>query len=366
MKYIRVMFGNASGAKEGLELELDKVNIAPSWNKDGKTPEEMGGFNFTTEEYILRWLIRGNMVYDVEIPKDAEVVSLDSSSAKQSIYRTNKIILHHPRKVTDEMALDFYHKSKLEEKAYYKAMAGVAILGYRKTMMEILKDKVNQDNIDIVLSEINDFVKPENATASKYVEKHNVYEEMMEYLLEIKSDLFISRFVDKCEYIHKISNDKVINITGESGSGKSYYRELHYNSSDYILLDTDNIFSNKECNEYELVIRNIFLDKYHFEDDVTIYHFDTLYEEIINCFKDSGKTIVIDSAQFRNLKDLSLLKGELIVIRTSIEKCYERCISRYISRNGQDIDKYKERKKNMFSWYKGLNQFLERVDEYYN
>ncbi len=184
MKYVRVLFGNTSGAKQDVVYKIDEVNVATYWNKNGKTPEEMGGFNFTTEEYILRWLIRGNTLYDVEIPEDAEVVSNISDLYPNGIFRSNKIILHNPRMVTDDMALEFYRKSKLPEKSYYKALAGVAIMGYRKTMLEMIKDKVNKDNIDLVLSEINDFVKPENSTASKYVEK-NCYDELLNILKKI-------------------------------------------------------------------------------------------------------------------------------------------------------------------------------------
>ncbi len=30
----------------------------------------MGGFNFSTEDKILRWLVRGDTLYDVIIPED--------------------------------------------------------------------------------------------------------------------------------------------------------------------------------------------------------------------------------------------------------------------------------------------------------
>ena len=50
------------------------------------------------------------------------------------------------------------------------------------------------------------------------------------------------------------------------------------------------------------------------------------------------KIIVIDSAQFRNVKDINILKGTVIVMRTSVDKCYNRCIERY-KINGE---KYKD------------------------
>ena len=47
------------------------------------------------------------MIYDVVVPDDAENIRLEGATV---IYRTNKIILTNPIKVTDDMALEFYKK----------------------------------------------------------------------------------------------------------------------------------------------------------------------------------------------------------------------------------------------------------------
>ena len=179
------MFGVSSSANKDLKYKIDEINIASNWNPMAKEQEAMGGFNFSTEDKILRWLIRGDTLYDVEIPIDAQVIDCPSKSAPHGVFRSNKIILHNPRKITDEMALDLYRKSKLPEIAYYKSLAGCAIRGYRNTCLEIIKDKVNKNNIDLVLSEIADFVSP-------YKDKENdakdleVFAEVMKILNEIK------------------------------------------------------------------------------------------------------------------------------------------------------------------------------------
>ncbi len=59
-KYLKVMFGTISGADSN------------QWNPNSLQAKEMGGFNFSTEDKILRWLVRGDAIY-VEIPEDAEV-----------------------------------------------------------------------------------------------------------------------------------------------------------------------------------------------------------------------------------------------------------------------------------------------------
>lgn len=152
-KFIKVMFGN-KGAN--YEYKIGEVNVANTWNPKAERGREFGGFNYTTEDCILRWLHRGDTLYDVEIPKDAENIKLEGAT---TIYRCNKIILTNPRKVTDEMALEFYKKSNIPEKSYYKALGAVALMNYKNTALAILRDKVNKNNIDIVLEEWNDFIQ---------------------------------------------------------------------------------------------------------------------------------------------------------------------------------------------------------------
>lgn len=184
-KFLKVMFGNKG---VNYEYKIDEVNIAETWNPNTYEPKEMGGFNFSTEDKILRWLVRGDTIYDVKIPDDAEVIDCPSESAPHGVFRSNKIVLTNPRPVTDELAMDFYLKSDLPEKSYYKSLAGVAIRGYRNTSLKIIEDRVNKDNIDLVLSEIGDFVTPyqSSGTAENGVE---VYNEVMSMLNNIKKEV---------------------------------------------------------------------------------------------------------------------------------------------------------------------------------
>lgn len=151
-KYVKVMFGN-KGAN--FEYKIGEVNVATVWNPKAENGRDFGGFNYASEECILRWLHRGDTLYDVEIPEDAENIKVESAT---TIYRTNKIILKNPRPVDDEMALHFYKISSIPEKSYYKVLGVVSIMNYKNTALAILKDKVNKDNIDIVLEEWNDFI----------------------------------------------------------------------------------------------------------------------------------------------------------------------------------------------------------------
>lgn len=156
MKYLKVMFSDES-RYNNFQYRVDEVNCAPSWNPSAKTPEEMGGLNFSDEKHIIRYLHNGDTIYDVEVPEDAEVVAVKGCATPNGVFRSNKIIIRNPRKVTDEMALEFYKKSTIPEDAYPKALGSVSIMDFSKTANEIFNDKVNENNIEYFLLEWNDF-----------------------------------------------------------------------------------------------------------------------------------------------------------------------------------------------------------------
>lgn len=119
-EYLKVMFGENSDADSGVKYKIGEVNIATHWNPKAYNPKDMGGFNFSVEDKIIRWLVRGDTIYKVTIPDDAEVIDCPSESAPHGVFRTNKIILSDPQEVTDSMALEFYKKSNLPTKSYLK------------------------------------------------------------------------------------------------------------------------------------------------------------------------------------------------------------------------------------------------------
>lgn len=175
--------------------------------------------------------------------------------------------------------------------------------------------------------------------------------------------------IDKEPYIKELSNDKIINLTGQSGSGKSYYAKENYNNDNYLIIDTDEIFSDKRflnTNGINKELGLMFRNKYQILPNLS-EDFDLIYKEILEYCKNIDKIIVIDSAQFHCIKDISLLKGTLIVLRTSINNCYNRCIERYLNNKPnatkEEIEKYKEKKKAIYKWYKYTNNFLEKIDK---
>lgn len=182
VKFMKVMFGTKSGASD-FEYKLNEINVADIWNPNETEPDKMGGFNFSTETKILRWLVRGDTIYDVEVPEGAELIDVPHNTTPHGVFRANKIIVSNPRAITDELAMHLYKVSDIPEKSYYKALAGLAIRGCINTCKLLIKDRINKDNIDIVLSEINDFTTPNDYNHGN----QEVFDEVMSILMDIKN-----------------------------------------------------------------------------------------------------------------------------------------------------------------------------------
>lgn len=173
---------------------------------------------------------------------------------------------------------------------------------------------------------------------------------------------------NKSPYIKKLTDDNIINLTGESGSGKSYYAKKHFSGENFIVLDSDEFCGRSldRADKYNIEFYTYLKNKYH-EIPSLFENFDLIYQEITNYFSDTKKTIIIDSAQFRNMKNINLLKGKIIIIRTSINKCYEQCLTRYKilkpHTTDEEFENYKNKKKKIYDWYKSLNDFILKIDK---
>ena len=202
----------------------------------------------------------------------------------------------------------------------------------------------------------------------KEIECYNYTLEKNDFLREYfrKEKLFITYDIDKDPYIKHMTDDFVLNVTGESGSGKTTLTEEYMEEPDCIVIDTDNVFSSRKQNKEEKILYDFLINKYKTLPDLC-QNFDEIYKDILSCFQNSGKMVIIDSAQYRNMKDLSLLKGEIIVLRTCVNNCYERCLKRY-EETHEDVTfeekaEYATHKKNLYKWVHLLNDFLDRLDK---
>ncbi len=184
----------------------------------------------------------------------------------------------------------------------------------------------------------------------------------------ITSDLEIELNIDKEPYIKELTDDKVINITGQSGSGKSTYVKENFNTDNYLIIDTDDLLNEKRFKNSTGINKE--LGKYLRNKYKTLptlgENFDLIYEEILDYCNKYNKIIVIDCAQFHCIKDITKLKGTIIILRTCIDTCYQRSIERYKKTNPnyteEELNNYSKKKKTIYTWYKGTNEFIKKVD----
>lgn len=361
-KYVRVMDGLKSNAG-GFEYKLDEINIAHKWDTSTLEPEQMGGFNFCTEDKILRWLHRGDTMYDVIVPEDAEIILVDDI---KGIYRANKIIVTNPRKITDDIVIELYKKTTLSNKILAECLVTLLWKNRKEISKYIIKDRVTLENIDEFLNEFVRYAGKDNLSSESGKEIYDI-------LQEIKSPLDISVYVSKEPYQKKLSNDNIINLTGQSGSGKSTYAKEHFDNDKYEIVDTDEILSEerfKSSNGLNKELGIYFREKYKVLPNLS-EDFDLVYKEILEYCKNINKTIVIDCAQFHCIKDKGLLKGQIIILRTDIDTCYNRTISRWINNHKinninyteEELNAFKERKRAIYKWYKYTNLFIEDIDK---
>lgn len=157
MKYVKVIDGIKSNAGN-FEYKIDEVNIAEVWNPKADNPMEMGGFNFSTEEKILRFIFRGDTIYDVVIPEDTEIVEVEHINVPNGVFRANKIILTNPRTITEQMVIDIYKKSTLPEKTYYQCLVTLLYRNYVNAVIYIINDRINEKNVKDAIAEFENYI----------------------------------------------------------------------------------------------------------------------------------------------------------------------------------------------------------------
>ena len=155
-KYYRVIH-TVKDYNDGRRFPIDEIVVSDQKVDLYATDRtKIGGFCISTYECIFRWLIRGDTLCEVKIPEDGKIYKTVSDNG---IYVAEKIILTNPIKIDDNFAMELYLNSTLPENSYFKAMAACAISGYMNTALKVCEDKVNKENIDIALQEVEAFCK---------------------------------------------------------------------------------------------------------------------------------------------------------------------------------------------------------------
>ena len=75
-------------------------------------PGKMGGFNFGTEDKILRWLHRGDTLYDVIIPNNAQVICVDKEKGIHILVGEFARDNSKSKKVMEKLGMTYWKDSK--------------------------------------------------------------------------------------------------------------------------------------------------------------------------------------------------------------------------------------------------------------
>nr|MCR5113027.1 ATP-binding protein [Acholeplasmatales bacterium] len=196
--------------------------------------------------------------------------------------------------------------------------------------------------------------------------------ELYKFFKEIERN-FLDIYETKAPLIMDITDDNVINITGPSGSGKSTYSRKHFSPLEYEIIETDSLFSNTvEVSNFQNDLRKIIYDKFSDEYNpnkhnlwINIRHFNDVLRIIIENKDKVQKPLVIDSGQFRHLDDFSILKGKIIIMRTSVNESIDRAKKRFILRHPDSTEKerldHAIRKYTEYELYKKFNTLIIRL-----
>lgn len=189
-------------------------------------------------------------------------------------------------------------------------------------------------------------------------------------------NLSIDAFEDRNPIYCAIDDYPVLNITGEGGSGKTTYTQQYKDNPEYIVVDYDVVLLGTDSEtDIEFYLRKKVEDKYGksiFESkEITELRkkFTIIYEEIINLLQNSGKKIVLDGTQLRFIDDVKKIRGELIVLRPSIDTCVARSVERKRTEHPElsieELKNYEQRRREiLYRLNPLLNEMVSKVAEF--
>ena len=191
-------------------------------------------------------------------------------------------------------------------------------------------------------------------------------------------------FIDRRDYIKKLTDDDVINVIGTKGSGKTTSTLKYIEDEDCIVINCDRL--------YEMPTDKVVDDKYLTEIKELLknkYGKICEGEEFINCYngildfiKRKNKKALIEGNVIYDIKPITLLKGTIIVKRTGIIKCFIRAVKRdypikyflnqEIEKHGKILGRINrlkniiKRRKNIFKIYHEIENIIDDLETYQN
>ena len=174
---VRIMFDN-----KDVRIDIDEGFKSEKLAKG----EKFDGTEFTTIDKAVRWLLYGDTLYHIELPRWSVVEEVHAKDTNHGLLKTESIIVKDGVKITDRIAMNLYKRSVLHDNAYYRTLAAVAIMGYRSTARLILKERINEDNVEEAIKEYTSYVDIEN---KKDYSKENIdfFKQILKEMEKIKA-----------------------------------------------------------------------------------------------------------------------------------------------------------------------------------
>ncbi len=252
--------------------------------------------------------------------------------------------------------------------AYEAALEVLKYMFIEVEITEIITSVAKNNNSSWKLMEKLGFQRLKTTHFVKYTlikDPVEVYEyqcKRKDFLKEIfrKEELYITKNIDKDPYIKHLSENSVLNIAGVYGSGKSTATKIYRNNSNCVVIDLEKIAeTQKEFYKY--------LQKKYKNIPNSKTNFDILYQDTINYFEITRKMIIIESNYFQNIKEISLLKGDIIILRTCEDTCYNRWINHlqqeHPNDSFEDLFKYQNENKLIQQNRYVINEFIDHIDK---
>lgn len=164
---------------------------------------------------------------------------------------------------------------------------------------------------------------------------------------------------DKKDIEIQCTQEKIINITGMIGSGKSTKANSYRNDEHYLVISLDCLYRGQDkenMNEETRKINEILKQKFPNQDNEQ--YFKQYYEEIIRYINTSQRDVtwVLEGQQIYRYLNWSDMKGKLIIKRTGLLKCWKRSIVRHIKKKRLLLKQHQITKKTILSKYLVLDK----------
>ena len=188
---------------------------------------------------------------------------------------------------------------------------------------------------------------------------------------------YIGIFKDKSDLEIILSDDKIINITGMMGSGKTTLAKKIKQEKNIEFISLDWLFGASLKNRPEY-IKNILIsfknDYPELKNRKEYYEYaDKIYNYLL---KNISNPIIYEGRHIYRYIDINVLKGKIIIKRTSLIHSYKRALKRDINNKIKEyknkevkintiLNRLFERIKIPFKDYIMINKYIKKISEKY-